>query len=64
MTGSCSRRDPVASLAGWWQKRLAFGIIIYEPDGRYQFCERDGVTRHIAESPRIRFARGIGQQAA
>ena len=48
--------------------------------GRYQFCECDGVTQkqganfgsalvvfpsfHIAESPRIRFAHGIGQLAA
>lgn len=69
---------PYEPLSGWWQKRLPFGVIIYEPDGRYQFCERDGVTRkqganfgsalvvfptcHIAESPRIRFARGIGAQ--
>lgn len=68
---------PYEPLAGWWRKRLAFGVIIYEPDGRYQFCERDGVTRkqganfgsalvvfpthHIGESPRIRFERGIGQ---
>lgn len=68
---------PYEPLAGWWIKRLSFGVIIYEPDGRYQFCERDGETRkqganfgsalvvfpthHIAESPRIRFARGIGQ---
>jgi hypothetical protein len=63
---------PYELLAGWWTKRLAFGTIIYEPDGRYQFCERDGVTQkqganfgsalvvfptfHIAESPRSRAA--------
>lgn len=68
---------PYEPLAGWWIKRLSFGVIIYEPDGRYQFCERDGETRkqganfgsalvvfpthHIGESPRIRFERGIGQ---
>lgn len=67
---------PYEPLTGWWTKRLSFGCIIYEPDGRYQFCERDGVTKkqganfgsalvvfptlHIAESPRIRFERGIG----
>ncbi|QBQ72174.1 dam methylase [Serratia phage Parlo] len=67
---------PYEPLTGWWIKRLAFGCIIYEPDGRYQFVERDGVTKkqgvnfgsalvvfptfHVAESPRIRFARGIG----
>lgn len=70
---------PYEPLAGWWNKRLSFGCIIYEPDGRYQFCERDGVTKkqganfgsalvvfpthHIGESPRIRFERGIGQLA-
>lgn len=68
---------PYEPLTGWWLKRLSFGCIIYEPDGRYQFCERDGVTKkqganfgsalvvfpthHIGESPRIRFERGIGQ---
>lgn len=68
---------PYEPLTSWWLKRLSFGCIIYEPDGRYQFCERDGVTRkqganfgsalvlfpthHIGESPRIRFERGIGQ---
>lgn len=68
---------PYEPLTGWWQQSLSEGCIIYEPDGRYNFCERDGVTRKsgvnfgsalvafptqlIAESPRIRFKRGINQ---
>lgn len=70
---------PYEPLTGWWQQMLSFGCIIYEPDGRYQFCERDGYTRKqganfgsalvafptqlITESPRIRFKRGVGREA-
>lgn len=67
---------PYEPLTVWWQSLLATGCIIYEPDGRYQFVERDGVTRksganfgsalvafptqHIGESIRVRFKRGLG----
>lgn len=67
---------PYEPLTGWWQATVASGCIIYEPDGRYQFVERDGLTRksganfgsalvafpsqHIGESIRVRFKRGIG----
>lgn len=67
---------PYEPLSGWWQSLLSTGCIIYEPDGRYQFVKRDGVTRktganfgsalvafpaqHIGESIRVRFKRGLG----
>ena len=59
---------------------LAEDVIIYEPDGRYQFYERDGATRKsganfgcaliafpslkVGASPRIPFVRGIGSKRA
>lgn len=68
---------PYEPLTQWWQDNLSEGCIIYEPDGRYQFYERDGKTKKnnanfgsalvvfptfkIEESPRIRFNRGIAK---
>ena len=65
---------PYESLTNWWRDNLAEGVIIYEPDGRYNFMERDGKTKksganfgsvlvsfpsqHIGQSPRIPFIRG------
>ena len=67
---------PYEPLTIWWQDMLSEGCVIYEPDGRYNFYERDGETKKsgvnfgcafvlfpthtIYESPRIRFKRGIG----
>lgn len=66
---------PYEPLTAWWQSMMSKGCIIYEPDGRYNFMERDGITMKsgvnfgvafvvftpltISESPRIRFRRGI-----
>lgn len=36
---------PYEPLTGWWRQRLTQGVIIYEPDGRYGFLERDGQTK-------------------
>ena len=65
---------PYEPLTNWWRDNLAEGVIVYEPDGRYNFMERDGKTRksganfgsvlvsfpsqHIGRSPRIPFIRG------
>lgn len=62
---------PYEPCAGWWQDRFTFGAIIYEPRGRYNFYEPDGITpksgvnfpvalvalptMHIGESLRIPF---------
>jgi hypothetical protein len=67
---------PYEPLSGWWRRLLADDVIVYEPDGRYQFYERDGVTRKnganfgcalvafptmkIGPSLRVPFKRGIG----
>lgn len=67
---------PYEPLTDWWQENLSEGCVIYEPDGRYQFYDRDGETKKtganfgsafvafpsikIGESPRIRFERGVG----
>lgn len=67
---------PYEPLAGWWRDNLETDCIIYEPDGRYQFYERDGETQKsganfgsvlvafptqkIGAAPRIPFKRGIG----
>ena len=64
---------PYEPLTNWWRDNLAEGVIIYEPDGRYNFMERDGKTKksgvnfgsvlvgfqsqHIGQSPRIQFTR-------
>ena len=60
----------------WWRNGVSQGCIIYEPDGRYNFLERDGEAKksgvnfgsafvlfpafYVAESPTIQFKRGIG----
>lgn len=65
---------PYEPLTNWWRDNLAEGVIIYEPDGRYNFMERDGKTKksganfgsvlvsfpsqHIGQSIRIPFTRG------
>lgn len=36
---------PYEPLSVWWQDNLGKGCIIFEPKGRYQFYERDGITR-------------------
>lgn len=71
---------PYEPLTIWWRSLLAEDVIIYEPDGRYQFYERDGVTKKnganfgcaliafptmkVGASPRIPFVRGIGARKA
>lgn len=68
---------PYEPATGWWRKHLSRGVIVYEPDGRYPFLERDGVTKkdgvnfasafvlfpsfYVGESLRIPFMRGIGK---
>ncbi len=65
---------PYEPLTKWWQSSLSTGCVIYEPDGRYNFLERDGITKKngvnfgvalvafpsivIGESVRVRFTRG------
>ncbi len=60
----------------WWRNWVSQGCIIYEPDGRYNFLERDGEAKksgvnfgsafvlfpafYVAESPTITFDRGVG----
>lgn len=67
---------PYEPLTGWWRELLADEVIVYEPDGRYQFMERDGETmkqgsnfgsalvlfpaHKIGPSVRVPFYRGIG----
>ena len=64
----------------WWRKGVSKGCIIYEPDGRYNFLERDGETKksgvnfgsalvcfpsfYIKDSITVPFSRGIGCKAA
>lgn len=36
---------PYEPLTAWWRNNLAEDVIIYEPDGRYNFMEVDGVTK-------------------
>ena len=64
----------------WWRRGVSKGCIIYEPCGRYNFLERDGVTKksgvnfgsalvcfpsfHLNESITVPFTRGIGCKAA
>lgn len=66
---------PYEPLTLWWRRLLERDCIIYEPDGRYQFYERDGETKKtganfgsvlvvfpntfIHESIRIPFKRGL-----
>ena len=67
---------PYEPLTGWWRDMLADDVIIYEPDGRYNFYEADGKTKKsgvnfgsafvlfpackIGQSIRAPFKRGIG----
>ena len=66
---------PYEPLTIWWRDILERDCIVYEPDGRYQFYERDGVTQkngsnfgsvlvgfpsyHLRDSIRIPYRRGI-----
>ncbi|MFV0357787.1 MAG: DNA N-6-adenine-methyltransferase [Bacteroides thetaiotaomicron] len=66
---------PYEPLTQWWRRLLARDCIIYEPDGRYQFYERDGKTKknganfgsvlvafpsmHLGESIRYPYKRGL-----
>ena len=71
---------PYERQTDWWRRGVGKGCIIYEPDGRYNFLERDGVTKksgvnfgsalvcfpamHIVDSITIPFNRGIGAKKA
>lgn len=68
---------PYEPLAQWWQDNLSDNVIVYEPNGRYNFAERDGVTMktgvnfgtalvlmggfHLGTSVRVTYNRGIGE---
>lgn len=68
---------PYEPLTQWWRTLLAEDVIVYEPDGRYQFYERDGATKKsganfgcalvafptmkIGPSLRVPFDRGVGK---
>lgn len=68
---------PYEPLAQWWQDNLRDNVIVYEPNGRYNFAERDGVTMktgvnfgtalvlmggfHLGPSVRVTYNRGIGE---
>ena len=68
---------PYEPLSQWWQDNLGRDVIVYEPDGRYNFVERDGVTMKtgvnfgtalvlfggfmVGPSIRITYQRGIGE---
>jgi len=67
---------PYEPLTVWWRDLLSDDVIIYEPNGRYNFYEADGVTKKtgvnfgcafvlfpackIGPSIRVPFKRGIG----
>ena len=69
---------PYERQTDWWRKGISKGCIIYEPDGRYNFMERDGKTKksgvnfgsalvcfpafHLHESITVPFTRGIGSK--
>ena len=69
---------PYERQTDWWRKGVSKGCIIYEPDGRYNFMERDGKTKksgvnfgsalvcfpafHLHESITVPFTRGIGSK--
>lgn len=71
---------PYSPCSTSWRRALGSGVLIYEPDGRYNFMEPDGETKQsganfetalvvfttnmIKESPRITFNRGIHAQMA
>ena len=64
---------PYEPVSNWWRDNLKDDVIVYEPDGRYNFMERDGKTKksganfgtvlvsfpaqRIGPSPRIPFTR-------
>ena len=67
---------PYEPLTGWWQERVEGNAsVIYEPDGRYNFVEIDGITKktgvnfgsvfvlftpgYFPQPQRIRFKRGV-----
>lgn len=68
---------PYEPATGWWRRSLSRGVIVFEPDGRYNFLERDGMTPksgvnfpsafvlfpsfYVTESVRVPFTRGIGR---
>lgn len=67
---------PYEPVSNWWRENLMENVIVYEPDGRYNFMERDGqtmktgvnfgtalvlfTTATIGLSLRIPYTRGIG----
>lgn len=67
---------PYEPVSNWWRENLQNDVIVYEPDGRYNFMERDGqtmktgvnfstalvlfTTATIGLSLRIPYTRGIG----
>lgn len=71
---------PYEPLAQWWQDNLGDDVIVYEPDGRYNFMERDGETMKtgvnfgtalvlfggftLGPSLRVRYKRGVGEPPA
>lgn len=71
---------PYEPLTQWWRDLLSDDVIIYEPDGRYNFYEADGKTKKsgvnfgsafvlfpackIGPSIRVPFKRGIGLTSA
>ena len=71
---------PYERQTDWWRRGVGKGCIIYEPDGRYNFLERDGETKksgvnfgsalvcfpamHIGDSITVPFNRGIGAKKA
>lgn len=68
---------PYEPLTQWWQDTLSDNVIVYEPNGRYNFVERDGETMKngvnfgsalvllggfvLGPSIRITYRRGIGE---
>lgn len=67
---------PYEPVSNWWRDNLKDDVIVYEPDGRYNFMERDGktlkdgvnfgtalvlfTTATIGLSLRIPYTRGVG----
>lgn len=67
---------PYEPVSNWWRENLMENVIVYEPDGRYNFMERDGqtmkagvnfgtalvlfTTATIGLSLRIPYSRGVG----
>jgi len=68
---------PYEPLSGWWLEFVKpFATVIYEPDGRYNFYQADGVTKKhgvnfgsalvlftphaVMEPARVGFSRGVG----